>query len=752
MPLLPFQLRPPRLSAIPVWLAALAAFLVPLVIVPGVPDPVESAKIAVLALIVIAGALLFGVQLARTREYERVPWPFLALTGIALAVAGLATVFAEQRWLALVGLPGLANHSLLTLVAVAGFALLVTQLPRRGLVWVLRGLVVAGGLAALYQLFRMFGVNVLPIDATRALNFNLVGASSAALVLQLGATLLIGATLASGETARGWRVALAVAAGLAGLGLIASDHLVGWIVAGVGFAVLLTGALLQPERGRRAVPWLALGLALTIIGWLAPAMPLPNRAPADILLDGPTSRAVVRATLASQPAFGVGPENFPLAFAERRPRSYNDTPFWNVRFLKARTEFHQLLVTQGVVGTVAVTALVALLIVTFAVRLRRGVDPATAGVGAAWVGVVASALAFPFSFPATFLIALLGAALLAQLLPERRTGKLDRGREAFGLVALSGAIIVGVLALLFGARLAAAEVQFQKARRAIARTEDIGRVRALLRAAINLNGHEARYAFSLAQAEFVTAQLEAAKEQPDQPAFQASIGRAADAIERATALNPRQPETYEQVADLASFAQQVSGQDLSRIIADAFEKAAAIEPTYPLTPFQLGRVALGRADGIAAARDQIPEDQRAAADQERAAALDTAEQQFRRSKELKRDFTAADLGLALVTESRGQVDEALAALEAILATAPGDADTWFEYGRILRDQQRSADATRAYERVVALRPDVASAFLTLAQLYESAGRNDDARAAYQQVDRLAPNTPGVKEKIETLSK
>lgn len=750
MPSLPFQLRPPRLSAVPVWLAALAAFLTPLVIFPGVPDPVESAKIAVIALIVIVGALLFGVQLARTREYERVPWLFLALTGAALAAAGFATVFAEQRWLALVGLPGFANHSLLTLVTVVGFALLVTQLPRRGLVWVLRGLVVAGGLAALYQLFRMFGVNVLPMDATRAPNFNLVGASSAALALQLGATLLIGARLASGETARGWRIALGVAAGLAGLGLIASDHLVGWIVAGVGFAVLLAGALLQPERGRRAVPWLALGLALTIIGWLAPASPLPNRAPADILLDGPTSRAVVRATLADQPVFGVGPENFPLAFAERRPRSYNDTPFWNVRFLKARTEFHQLLVTQGVAGTVAVTALVALLIVTFAVRLRRGVDPATAGVGAAWIGVVASALAFPFSFPATFLTALLGAALLAQLLPERRTGKLDRGREAFGLVALSGAIIVGVLALLFGARLAAAEVQFQKARLAIARTEDIGRVRALLRAAISLNGNEARYAFSLAQAEFVTAQLEAAKKTPDQPAAQAALARAADAIERATALNPQQPETYEQVADLASFAQQVSGQDLSRIIEDAFGKAAAIEPTHPLNPFQLGRVALGRADGIAAARDQIPEDQRAGADQERAAALDTAEQQFRRSKELKRDFTAADLGLALVTESRGKVDEALAALEAILATAPGDADTWFEYGRILRVQQRSADAIRAYERVVALRPDVASAFLTLAQLHESAGRKDDALAAYQQVDRLAPNTPGVKEKIEAL--
>lgn len=718
---------------------------------PWVPEVLEGPKFAVLVAFVVAAGLVWAIRLVRTQTLKRVPWPLLALFGLVTLVAAFAWMFSANRWTGFIGSPGYLNHPLGLSLTLAAYALLITQLDRIGLRWLLRFVVLGGGLAALYNGARLVGVNLLPIDAAAPATFNLVGSATGSVALVLAVTLMVSIGLVRSEGGA-WRVVSAVAGLLAAVSIVLLDHIVGWLATTVGLVTLLIVAHIGASRSNRVVPWLALGLALTLLGWFTPALPLPNRAPADILLDTSTSRALVTATLKSHPMFGRGPEQFPAAFATARPLAYNETAFWNLRFLKARTEFHQLLVTQGAVGLVAMAGLIGFLIVFFALRVRRGAASDSFAVGAAWFGVLATAMIFPFSLPATFLFAVLGAALVNLLLEgqRNRTVKLAPPQTSWGLLGLSAIIVVGVLTLMLGARVAAAEVQYAKARQAISRSADLDRVRALLRAALALNSRETRYHFTYAQAELVAAQLEATKDKPDQAAFQAAVARAADAVQRAVTLGGRQPDTFEQVADVAAFTEQVTNQDLSALADDAYAQAAALEPTYPLHAVRRGQIALQRVDRLNAAREQVPEDQLATFEAELTRALDVADEQFRAAGKLKQSFTLSELGLALVLERRGQPEAALTAMETILARVNGDVDTWFEYARLLRAQKRTDDAIRAYEQVAALRTDTVAPFLALGELYEQAGRTDEARAAYQQVERLAPGTAGIAEKLQAL--
>ena len=87
-------------------------------------------------------------------------------------------------------------------------------------------------------------------------------------------------------------------------------------------------------------------------------------------------------------------------------------------------------------------------------------------------------------------------------------------------------------------------------------------------------------------------------------------------------------------------------------------------------------------------------------------------------------------------DARRPVD-ALAAYDAGLAVAPGDADLHFNRAIVLEDLARIDDAIDAYRRALDVRPDFADAHWNLARLYESGGADQLALRHFSAYRRLS---------------
>ncbi len=748
----------PRLTTIFGWLVALPALLMPIFFLPVTPDALEFNKVALLTLLVLAAAVVWFVRLSQTRTLTAISGPFLPLLGIFLIVAVVSWGFSAYRYFGLVGIAGFYNHPLAHLLLLGAYLFLLTQAGEGIMLRILRLLLIGSGLVFLYNIFKLFGLELLPFAAAKASTFNLLTNSSGALALLAALAATVGLHLSLGPESRVWRIVPGCVAVVAFSLLALLDHQLGWIGIMVGMFVLVLGRLPRTKQASPVVPiMLGVVIAASLILFILPAQRFTKvAAPADILLDGRTSTRITSAVLRRDPVFGSGPESFPYAFTSYRPLEYNETAFWNLRFLKAGNEFNQLLVSLGLVGTITFFAFLIMLGVPMLHRLLEPRTPAQRewlpGVAAAWFLLVASLFFSPLSFLTTFLLFLFSAlAILLVRTGADRTVRIEGNRQSALMFSFSILIVAVAGILFFGGRLWLAEASYASAVKGLDRTEQIDTVRAKLMRAVNLNGREAKYWFTLAQVDLIRAQIAAGQAEPDAQAVQAAMTQASQAIGGAVAANGAYPDSYEQVADLTGFAQQIGGSDLTNVILDAYNRAAALEPRNPIHYLHAGQVELGRAQTFQAQSAQTEDDatKKTLTDQQ-TEALNRAEAFFKHAKSLRSFFPPGDLGLAIVLELRGKPDQAVAAMQQILAVAPNDVDTWLELGRVLLNQKKDDDALLAFQQATTLAPQSAVGFLNIAQIYEAQGKKAEARAAYEQVNKLAPGTAQIEQKLEEL--
>ncbi len=100
------------------------------------------------------------------------------------------------------------------------------------------------------------------------------------------------------------------------------------------------------------------------------------------------------------------------------------------------------------------------------------------------------------------------------------------------------------------------------------------------------------------------------------------------------------------------------------------------------------------------------------------------------------DNTAVLLGLARCRRAVGQVEEARALLDELLAAAPDEPLVLRERGALALDEDRVAEAERLLERSVRLLPRDRQARYALGQCYQKLGRGDLARQQLEWVERL----------------
>jgi tetratricopeptide (TPR) repeat protein len=109
-------------------------------------------------------------------------------------------------------------------------------------------------------------------------------------------------------------------------------------------------------------------------------------------------------------------------------------------------------------------------------------------------------------------------------------------------------------------------------------------------------------------------------------------------------------------------------------------------------------------------------------------------------REAPQDVAAAT-GLSTALLQLGRADQAIAALEPILAQA--DAAAWTAYGRALDLASRFADAISAFERALALDPANQLALVSLGAVLAKLGRREELTARLEAAVAADPQTPAL---------
>jgi predicted O-linked N-acetylglucosamine transferase (SPINDLY family) len=208
-----------------------------------------------------------------------------------------------------------------------------------------------------------------------------------------------------------------------------------------------------------------------------------------------------------------------------------------------------------------------------------------------------------------------------------------------------------------------------------------------------------------------TEQLEARGLLAEIYSSQREFARAAEQLQRITALRPSDPAWHRRLGDALFAAGELAG------AADAFRAAMALEEGHPRAHNNLGRAlaALG----------------------ERSAAIDC----YRRAIALDARYAIAhnNLGIELAEERR--LEEALAAYERAAELNPTFAEAHSNRGNVLLQLSRAEEALGCQDRALELEPLNATFHCNRGNTLLKLRRFEEALASFDRALRMRPDSP-----------
>jgi predicted O-linked N-acetylglucosamine transferase (SPINDLY family) len=149
-------------------------------------------------------------------------------------------------------------------------------------------------------------------------------------------------------------------------------------------------------------------------------------------------------------------------------------------------------------------------------------------------------------------------------------------------------------------------------------------------------------------------------------------------------------------------------------IVRVLREAAARAPEAPDVHFNLGNALAGRGE------------------------LDQARACYEKVLALQPNHVAAHCNLGNVLKALGRLGEALASYDHALGIDPNSAEAHFNRGNTLKDMKRLEEAVASYDAAIAIRPDLAAAHSNRGIALLSLNRSEEALASHERAIRLSP--------------
>ena len=324
-------------------------------------------------------------------------------------------------------------------------------------------------------------------------------------------------------------------------------------------------------------------------------------------------------TYASSPLFGSGPGTFVEEWLKHKDRALNDTIFWNVDFTSGIGFIPTSFITSGIVGALAWLVFIGLFLWT-GIRFllfRAPEEPFARYVSvASFVGtlyVLALAI-FAVPGPVVLLMGFLLAGLFVSSLryggTRREWGIIFARNPRVGFV-----IVFGLTLLLLGAVVAAyvvverylADVSYQKAVAAAQANDLPGATQATsqsLTFAQSDRAYQMAATIGIAEMNRIASDSSLSPSEAQQQ-FQAALSGSIEAAVRATQLRP---ENYQNWVVLGQVYQTVVPLKIEGAYENAkaaYERAIALNPTSPTLPMVMAQLEIAQGNGQAAEAELV---------------------------------------------------------------------------------------------------------------------------------------------------
>lgn len=733
-------------------LAAVAAgLLLPAV---AVWFPLAAGKLALMALVLLAAAVAFGIGGGAGALLARGRWYIVGL--LLLPVSYLLSLwYSVDRSVAIVGTGSETDTVALVLTAffaaVFGFALFRNSRTARMLI------AVVAGVAVVAIVFQALSILIGFPGAYADKSANLIGKWNDLGILAGLFALILAVAIDFMSISRLSRIAAYVAGGVT-LILLALVHfaVVWWLM--LAAAALLAGVSYMAHIRARATNseanWnkpvatgivaLVAALFLAFGSWLNPI--LSSRVSVATLEVRPALGSTVDIGKASHSTFmrtllGTGPNTFDQEWLAYKPAEVNQTEFWGIDFNTGFSVVSTAFVTAGVLGVIA--WLLPLLLVLFALwRFMRRSEGTTHDrmlgflLGIASVYLLIAAFLYALSPALVVLAFVLTGAFLGYAATRAQAAAAAPAAPTrlmqIGAIAAAVLIVAGTAwpALAAGKRFFAYNYS-QQAVVALQEGNTAG-ARALNAQSqgIETNGDNLRLGVEIELVELRT--LLAATNTPAdllQQQFQAALERAVTQGRAAIEQNPRDYRPYVQLAAVYDLLVPLNIQGARESELAAYASARALNPMNPAIPLLMAEVEAGSPTATAQSVTGF----------------------LSESLKLKSNYTDALLFAVQLAVAQNDLQSALQAQTAAVSSAPDNGALWFQLGLLYYAGGDMPSASAALERALSIVSDYANAQYFLGLSYYRQGKTAEARAMFDALAKTNPQNAQVTQIIANLN-
>lgn len=743
------------------WFLYVGIFLMPLFFLPWTSSPLELNK--QILVIVVAGvglvSWLLGVVSSGYLAWRKNPVDMGVMALLGAFIVG--TVFSVSKFQSLFGSNLSLSNSLVSITALTVFYfLIVNNLDDQGKV-LKSVLCFSFVIAMVYGFLQIFGVYIVKFPFSVFRIFTSVGSIN---VLGMIAAVSLPLFLKSHSGFKWFKPSLYKIGFILALSLlVVINWWVLWTVAIAGMIAMIVFENLGERRfkiRKILVPMIVivLGVFLTIT-----SLSLGNLSAGLSVEVSPSFRLskdiLISSFLEENFVFGVGSENFSIAFDKYGSGKIANTSFSSSRFFDATSEVITLIVQGGVIMTAALTFLLLCLGIVFwrfrqytmgnndQESLREGI-----GILASMAALIVAFFLYPFNLTLMMLFyVFMGLVVLLIFDKNRLEFNIEEktSLSLFSSLGFIGGLILTLVGVYFGATIYLGDIKYAQA----LSEQDNSQKATLLVEAINWNNQDDRYYRSASQTALSLLASELNKPATD-PArngrIQNYVTTSISFARKATEINPMEALNW---SDLGLVYQNliaiVDGVD--RLSEDSYLKAAALRPGDPAFSYKIGMLYLGKVDILAqlVAGRKINSSQ---ADTISRGALVKAEENLKKAVELSPNLGLAIYSLGVVYERQGKLADAIRELEKVAPANSNQAGLAFELGLLYYRAGRKDDAFNQLERAVVLAPDYANARWYLALIEEERGNLDTAIEQLEKILSIDVNkdNPTVMAKLEEL--
>jgi len=656
-----------------------AIFLAPMFFLPWTAEVLDFNKQTILLLLVFVALFCWMLRVLVSGKFEFNISPMHIVVGVLFLIYLLSVIFSTNSYGSFWGWPQITSESLLSLIIFVLLYFLVSNVfSKKNIFAAIIILFLSVLLAELIGILQLFNLFILPFNFTKAASFNTLGSVGslgfiAAIMLPLAIALLIRAK-------KWWKLLFILEIVFSALILFLVNYPIVWWAAIVGSGLIMILGIMKREvfDGRwMALPMFFLAVSLFFV-LLNPQVNLLSQKPNEIFLSQRANLDISLQALKERPIFGSGPGTFTYDFLKYKSPDFSKSSLWNFAFNRGASKVLNDLVTTGILGALALLALMAFP-VFLGVKFLIAEKEANPLYWSLALGLSACLVVFGLTyflynsnivldFVYFFLIASLIGVTGPKGYPEKKAYELKPSSLmtlvitfvftlvfifGLGLIILDGQRYIAELSYLKGL------VKYQAGQK----DEGIKSIEA----AAGTNSSSDLYFRQLSQAYLAKLQDElqnstGTPSDEETKKIQTLVANSINAAKIATDLNPNNANNW-----------SVRGyvyQSLFGVISDAgtwaeksYDEALKLSPNDPYLSAQKGNVFLAMA---------LSQPQAEA--QQKSQFLSQAQEQLEKAVNLNPNYSNALYSLGLVYDSMGQKNKAIESFSGLLNLNPGNQD------------------------------------------------------------------------------